>query len=116
MSSPDRLVLGALPEPVLQTLEHFEDAFGAVLRIIVPPEPGGAAEVLYQTDGFDHSDGPAPCTSPIVPHLGPELELQVLSADRAPVDAVSATSSSRSDAGPIASASGVRAAAVTIRR
>jgi sigma-B regulation protein RsbU (phosphoserine phosphatase) len=89
LSSPDRLVLGALPEPVLQTLEHFEDAFGAVLRIIVPPDPGGAAEVLYQTDGFDHSDGPVPCTSPILPHLGPELELQVLSAERAPVDAVS---------------------------
>jgi phosphoserine phosphatase RsbU/P len=91
LNSPDRLVLGALPEPVLQTLRHFEQAFGAVLRLIVPAEePGAAEEVLYQTHGCGVRDGEAPITTSIVPHLGPELRLQVLAADRAPVESVSA--------------------------
>ena len=91
MSSADRLVLGALPEPVLQTLEHFEEAFGASLRLIVPAgESGAADEVLYQTDGESHADHGEPCTSAVLPHLGPELQLQVLHAARAPADAVSA--------------------------
>lgn len=89
MSDSGRLVLGALPESVLQTLEHFEDAFGAVLRLIVPAEPGAADEVLYQSagepEGSDHS-----VKTTVVPHLGPELQLQVLSAESAPVEAVSA--------------------------
>ncbi len=91
MSGADRLVLGALPEPVLLTLDHFERAFGASIRIIVPAgEPGAADEVVYQTqDAPDAGDEP-PSTSAIVPHLGPELQLQVLSAERAPVEAVSA--------------------------
>ena len=34
-----------------QTLAHFEDAFGATLRVIVPAgEPGAFDEVLYQTE------------------------------------------------------------------
>jgi phosphoserine phosphatase RsbU/P len=91
LNSPDRLVLGTLPEPVLQTLTSFERAFGAALRIILPAqEPGAADEVLYQTNGVEPFDGSGPCTTSVVPHLGPELQLQVLSSDRAPVEAVSA--------------------------
>lgn len=91
MNTPDRLALGALPEPVVETLEHFEEAFGAVLRIIVPPtEPGAAEEVLYQTECPNHETSVEPATSTIVPHLGPELQLQVLDARLAPVEAVSA--------------------------
>lgn len=91
MNTPGRLVLGALPEPVLQTLEHFEKAFGAHLRLIVPAdEPGTADEILYETRGVDRPDDPAPCSSAVVPHLGPPLELQVLRAERAEADAVSA--------------------------
>ncbi|MDE3002761.1 MAG: SpoIIE family protein phosphatase [Gemmatimonadota bacterium] len=89
MSESGRLVLGALPEPVLQTLEHFENAFGAVLRLIVPPtEPGAANEVLYQSSGDQAGTG-TPVTTTVVPHLGPELQLQVLSARHAPIESVS---------------------------
>ncbi|MDA0328487.1 MAG: SpoIIE family protein phosphatase [Gemmatimonadetes bacterium] len=91
MNKPDRLVLGTLPDPILQTLADFEGAFGAVLRLIVPAgDPGAADEVLYQTDGHDHSDTTTIVRSQIVPHIGPELELQVLRADVALPDAVSA--------------------------
>jgi sigma-B regulation protein RsbU (phosphoserine phosphatase) len=91
LNTPGRLVLGALPEPVLETLEHFEDAFGACLRIIVPAgETGAADEVLYQTGEAPVSGDAPPVVSPIVPHLGPELQLHVLSARHAPPAAVSA--------------------------
>lgn len=86
--SEDRLVLGALPEQILQTLHHFEEAFGASVRIIVPAEPGGAEEELYQTEDGSWGEG-LPRTSTLRPHVGPELELQVHSAFRAPLDAVS---------------------------
>lgn len=91
MNAPDRLALGALPDPVVETLEEFEDAFGAVLRIIVPAtEPGAADEVLYQSRGTaDVREGEI-ATGTIVPHMGPELQLQVLAAREAPVEAVSA--------------------------
>ncbi|MDX1493181.1 MAG: GAF domain-containing SpoIIE family protein phosphatase [Longimicrobiales bacterium] len=91
MNAPDRLALGALPEPVVETLEDFERAFGAVIRIIVPAtEPGAADEVLYQTEGAEHDPSAGdPATSTVVPHLGPELQLQVLAAEKAPVTAVS---------------------------
>ena len=90
MSAPDRLALGALPEPVLETLGDFEDAFGAVLRIIVPAtEPGAADEVLYQSNGAGEPGEGTIVTSTVVPHLGPELQLQVLRAEAASVDAVS---------------------------
>lgn len=89
MSDSGRLVLGALPEPVLQTLEQFEDAFGAVLRLIVPAEPGAADEVIYQSAG-DPAGGDAPVRTTVLPHVGPELELQVISAEKAPVESVSA--------------------------
>lgn len=91
MNSPDRLVLGALPESVLETLEHFEKAFGAVLRLIVPAsDPGAADEVVYQSDGYDHARELDPATSPIVQHLGAPLQLQVLSAELAAPSAISA--------------------------
>jgi sigma-B regulation protein RsbU (phosphoserine phosphatase) len=91
LTTPGRLVLGALPEPVLETLEHFEEAFGAVLRIIVPAaERGAADEVLYQTGGYGGGADTPPVHSVIVPHLGPELQVQVLSARLAPPEAVSA--------------------------
>jgi phosphoserine phosphatase RsbU/P len=90
LNVPDRLVLGALPEPVLETLAHFEEAFGAVLRIIVPAKESGAAdEVLYQSAGCEDSDE-EPTRTCILPHQGPELELQLLRAANAPPDAVSA--------------------------
>jgi len=91
LSSPDRLASAALPEPVVQTIHDFEGAFGAVLRIIVPAtEPGAADEVLYQTDPCAIEEGTEPATSSLVPHLGPELHLQVLGARSASVEAVSA--------------------------
>ena len=91
MNSPDRLVLGALPEPVLETLEHFEKAFGAVLRIIAPAsDPGAADEVVYQSEGYDHARELDPAISPIVQHLRAPLQLQVLSAELAAPSAISA--------------------------
>lgn len=91
MNSPDRLALGALPEPVIDTLHEFEEAFGAVVRITLPAgEPGAADEVLYQTEGRDHDSSQGePVTTTVVPHLGPELLLQVLSAEKAPPESVS---------------------------
>ena len=89
MSDSGRLVLGALPEPVLQTLEQFEAAFGAVIRLVVAADDaGGAEEVLYQSVGEVRGGAPSIVTT-VVPHLGPELQLHVLSARNAPVEAVS---------------------------
>jgi len=85
VSAPGRLVLGALPDPVLRTLGHFERAFGAVIRLTVPArEPGAADEVLYATPGFDRvTGGPWPSDT-FQPPGGPELEVQVAQADQAP--------------------------------
>ncbi len=91
MNASERLVLGALPEPVLETLAHFEEAFGAVLRIVIPAADTGAAdEVLYQSDSADYGEASESHSSAIVPHLGVELQLTVLSATNAPAEAVSA--------------------------
>ena len=91
MSAPGRLVLGALPDPVLKTLAHFEEAFGAVLRVIGPAtEPGAADEVLYTSPSTREIEGEVACSSPVAPHLGPRLLLQVLHSDRATNEAVSA--------------------------
>jgi sigma-B regulation protein RsbU (phosphoserine phosphatase) len=80
----------ALPEPVLKTLGHFEEAFGAVLRLIVPArEPGAADEVLYTSPDGEADQAGDPVRSPVVPHMGMELELQVVCATSAPVEAVS---------------------------
>ncbi len=81
MTVPDRLVLVTLPEPVLQTLSEFEQAFGASLRLIVPPlEPGTASEVVYESEAFDvdPSDG-SNARRPIAAMEGPSLELQIAS-------------------------------------
>ena len=88
MNDPGRLVLEVLPEPVLQTLEQFESSFGAVVRLIVPGEPGAADEVLYQSAG-ELGGGEAPVTTLVVPHLGPELQLQVLHVTKASLESVS---------------------------
>ena len=72
-------------------LAHFEEAFGAALRIIVPPsEPGAADEVLYASESFDQAEPDGISRSQIVQHFGSELELQVLHAEGAPAEAVSA--------------------------
>jgi len=90
LSSSGRLVLGALPEPVVRTLTHFEEAFGAQLRVIVPaPEPGAADEVLYASPGLSHK-ATSVARSSVERHLGPSLELQILGAENAPPEAVSA--------------------------
>ncbi|HSH74765.1 MAG TPA: GAF domain-containing protein, partial [Longimicrobiales bacterium] len=91
MSGAGRLVLGALPDPVLGTLGQFEEAFGAVVRLIVPAcEPGAADEVLYATPGFDRAPVGTACRSTFASHGGPELELQVLSAEGVSPRSVSA--------------------------
>lgn len=91
MSAPERLVTEPLPDPVLATLADFEAAFGAAVRILRPaPEPGAADEVVYQSVGADGAAGETPSSSTIMPHLGPELRLQVLSAKHAPLESVSA--------------------------
>jgi len=91
VSVPGRLVLGALPDPILRTLTHFERAFGAVLRLTVAArEPGAAVEVLYATSGSDHAPSESACTTTFLPQGGPELELQILSAEGADPTAVSA--------------------------
>jgi phosphoserine phosphatase RsbU/P len=91
VSAAGRLVLGALPDPVLRTLAQFETAFGAVLRLTVPAgEPGAADEVIYATPGSEQSVGEGPLSSTFVPQGGPRLELQVVGAEGASPAAVSA--------------------------
>jgi sigma-B regulation protein RsbU (phosphoserine phosphatase) len=91
VSVPGRLVLGALPDPILRTLAQFERAFGAVLRLTVATqEPGAADEVLYATPGSEQRPGKAACRSTFLLPGGPELELQVLSVDGGSPAAVSA--------------------------
>jgi phosphoserine phosphatase RsbU/P len=83
--------LGALPDPILRTLSHFERAFGAVLRLTVAArEPGAADEVLYATPGSELTPCESACIGTFAPHGGPELELQVLSSEKASPAAVSA--------------------------
>jgi sigma-B regulation protein RsbU (phosphoserine phosphatase) len=89
VNQPGRLVLGTLPDPIQRVLADFESAFGAVLRLVVSPsEPGAASEVLYASDGFEDAGSGAPCRRSVVPHLGPELELQVAAAEQASPTAV----------------------------
>jgi sigma-B regulation protein RsbU (phosphoserine phosphatase) len=89
LSASGRLVLGALPEPVLETLDHFERAFGAAVRMIVPAGASGMAdEVLYQTAGDVAAPDGSRVAAPLRPHLGPELSLEVLHAEGASREAV----------------------------
>jgi len=90
VSATGRLVLGALPDPILETLGTFEKAFGAVLRLTVPAgESGVADEVIYATAGVGHGAA-APARRAFTPPGGPALELQVLRAEGASTEAVSA--------------------------
>ncbi len=59
MSEFDSLVSGRLPGQVLQTLEHFERAFGALLVLTVPSDEHGESEpsVIYEsTPGLGESE------------------------------------------------------------
>jgi sigma-B regulation protein RsbU (phosphoserine phosphatase) len=77
---PGRLVLEALPDPVVRTLAHFEQAFGAVVRLkLVAPEPGAADEVLYATAGFGQVDDDPTCQGTFS-HGGGDIQVEVVRA------------------------------------
>jgi sigma-B regulation protein RsbU (phosphoserine phosphatase) len=85
---PGRLVLGALPDPVVRTLASFEQAFGAVVRLkLVATEPGAAEEVLYASPGFDHAD-PDPASRGSFFHGGGEITVEVARAQESTPAAV----------------------------
>ena len=85
---PGRLVLGALPDPVVRTLAHFERAFGAVVRLnLVATEPGAADEVLYATSGFDRPDVDPGCRGAFAYGTG-NIEVEVAVAEGATSPAV----------------------------
>ena len=87
--SPGRLVLGALPDPVLRTLADFERSFGAVVRLTVPAgESGAADEVLYATPGFDSTSATAMCRKVLSLSGEAALEVHVLRAEGASTSAV----------------------------
>ena len=89
MSPSGRLVLGALPDPVLRTLADFERSFGAVVRLTVPAgESGAADEVLYATRGFDSTGSEAMCRSTLTPSGESALEVHVVRAEGASTSAV----------------------------
>ena len=91
MSEFDSLVSGGLPGEVLQTLEHFENAFGAVLVLTVRfAEPSEAERaVIYESKpGLGESESMG--SEAVVPYLGYDIKLQVRSARSAPVEAVCA--------------------------
>jgi sigma-B regulation protein RsbU (phosphoserine phosphatase) len=89
VSVPGRLVLGALPDPVLRTLADFERSFGAVVRLTVPAgESGAADEVLYASRAFSGGRAEAICRASLPVPGGPTLELQVLHAEGASTVAV----------------------------
>ncbi len=89
MSTPGRLVLGALPDPVLRTLADFERSFGAVVRLSVPAgESGAADEVLYATRAYDATSSDAPCLGALTHPDGSALEVHVLHAEGATAPAV----------------------------
>ena len=89
MSVPGRLVLGALPDPVLRTLADFERSFGASVRLTVPAgESGAADEVLYASRPLAPGMPAAICRGSVRVTSGPTLELQVLQAEGASPAAV----------------------------
>lgn len=80
-----------LPGQVLQTLEHFEKAFGALLVLTVPSTEYGEPErlVIYEsTAGLGESESMGSETP--VPFLGDKIQLQVRAARAAPAEAVCA--------------------------
>lgn len=91
MSERDSLVSVRLPGQVLQTLEHFEKAFGALLVLTVPSTEYGEPErlVIYEsTAGLGESESMGSETP--VPFLGDKIQLQVRAARAAPAEAVCA--------------------------
>ena len=89
MSELDSLVSVRLPGQVLQTLEHFEKAFGALLVLTVPSTEYGEPErlVIYEsTAGLGESESMGSETP--VPFLGDKIQLQVRAARAAPAEAV----------------------------
>jgi sigma-B regulation protein RsbU (phosphoserine phosphatase) len=89
VSPSGRLVLGALPDPVLRTLADFEKSFGAVVRLSVPAgESGAADEVLYATRPFDPVPAEAMCKSTLALPDGSALEVHVLGTEGASTSAV----------------------------
>ena len=91
MSELDSLVSVRLPGQVLQTLEHFEKAFGALLVLTVPSTEYGEPErlVIYEsTAGLGESESMGSETP--VPFLGDKIQLQVRAARAAPAEAVCA--------------------------
>jgi phosphoserine phosphatase RsbU/P len=82
LKAPGRRVMTTLPEPILRALADFEAAFGAQLRLIVPPsEPGAAAEVVYASEGFAAEDLECCARGRISRSDGADLELQVAGVD-----------------------------------
>ena len=91
MSELDSLVSVRLPGQVLQTLEHFEKAFGALLVLTVPSTEYGEPErlVIYEsTAGLGESESMG--SEPPVPFLGDQKQLEVRAARAAPAEAVCA--------------------------
>ncbi len=91
MSELDSLVSVRLPGQVLQTLEHFEKAFGALLVLTVPSTEYGEPErlVIYEsTAGLGESESMGSETP--VPFLGDQIQLEVRAARAAPAEAVCA--------------------------
>jgi len=91
LSELDSLVSVRLPGQVLQTLEHFEKAFGALLVLTVPSTEYGEPErlVVYEsTAGLGESESMGSVTP--VPFLGDKIQLQVRAARAAPAEAVCA--------------------------
>jgi sigma-B regulation protein RsbU (phosphoserine phosphatase) len=87
-TDPGRLVLGALPDSVLRTLAHFEQAFGAVVRLkLVATEPGAADEVLYASTGFDQAGDDPSCQRNFA-HGAGEVRVEVVHSEGAAPAAV----------------------------
>jgi sigma-B regulation protein RsbU (phosphoserine phosphatase) len=90
LNNPDWLALRALPEPILRTLRRFETSFGSFLRLTVPADvPGAADEVIYQSEGVELLEGQAPSVTSVLPHVGPELKVHVVSTQQATTESVS---------------------------
>jgi len=96
VSPSGRLVLGALPDPVLRTLADFERSFGAVVRLTVPAgESGAADEVLYATREFVSMPADVAGKRVLTLTGGSTLEVHVVRAEGAATSAVCAALTSQ---------------------